>query len=99
MYILSIFHLPPALGAAYQKSCNVFFVGKQGYVKFQPLTCFLQPAIKCIFMRLPYSYKFSRGQIFAHFRAEVQFARNCAKISIEFLKFFASAQKFLNFIY
>ena len=29
-------------------------------------------------------------------RAEAQFARNCAKINTEFLKFFASAQKFIR---
>ena len=45
---------------------------------------------------LPYWYKFSRGQIFAHFRAEAQFARNCAKISTEFSKFFSGARKFIR---
>ena len=36
---------------------------------------------------LPYSYKFSRVLIFAHFRAKPGFARHCAKISTEFHQF------------
>ena len=38
-------------------------------------------------MFIPYSYKFSRGQIFAHFRAEPQFARKLV------LNFFTFAHK------
>ena len=45
---------------------------------------------------LPYSWKLSRVQIFAHFRFEAQFAQNCAKISTGFLKFFASVWKFIR---